>query len=256
MLMTSCWDEVPDERPGFREIKRIIRTLNGGRKENMVDKIIYLLEDYSSHLEDLVRERTEQWVEEKKKTEELLHSMLPKYVRQPDISVADQLMSGKHVTAEHYDEVSIFFSDIVGFTTLCSLSTPLQIVNLLNDLYTLFDSVITNCDVYKVSEQIIESFSYDWEPTVETIGDAYVVVSGLPIRNGHEHAREIANMALDFLHAQKRFLIRHRPSDKLRLRIGIHSGAVCAGVVGLRMPRYCLFGDAVNMASRIESTGE
>ncbi|XP_031573570.1 speract receptor-like [Actinia tenebrosa] len=233
MLMTSCWSEDPDGRPSFQEIKKIIITLQGGKKENIVDKVIYLLEDYSSHLEDLVKERTEQWMEEKKKTEELLHNMLPK-------SVADQLIAGLPVKADYFEEVSIFFSDIVGFTPFCSLSSPLQIVNFLNDLYTLFDSVIAHYDVYKV----------------ETIGDAYMVASGLPIRNGHEHARHIADMALDLLHAQKKFVIRHRPNEKLELRIGIHSGAVCAGVVGIRMPRYCLFGDAVNMASRMESTGE
>ncbi|KFM64256.1 Atrial natriuretic peptide receptor 1, partial [Stegodyphus mimosarum] len=82
-----------------------------------------------------------------------------------------------------------------------------------------------------------------------------MVVSGLPIKNGDNHAAEIASMALHLLEAIKKFTIRHRPNDTLMLRIGIHSGAVCAGVVGQKMPRYCLFGDTVNTASRMESTG-
>lgn len=91
---------------------------------------------------------------------------------------------------------------------------------------------------------------------VETIGDAYMVVSGLPARNGNLHAREIARMSLTLLAAVQKFTIRHRPQEKLKLRIGMHTGGCVAGVVGLKMPRYCLFGDTVNTASRMESNGE
>lgn len=90
---------------------------------------------------------------------------------------------------------------------------------------------------------------------METIGDSYMVVSGLPMRNGDRHAAEIARMSLALHQAVMSFTIRHKPDEKLKLRIGIHTGPCAAGVVGHKMPRYCLFGDTVNTASRMESTG-
>ncbi|XP_033118617.1 atrial natriuretic peptide receptor 2-like [Anneissia japonica] len=162
-----------------------------------------------------------------------LEGMLPK-------SVADELKRGKSATAESFESCTIFFSDIVGFTKLSSSSSPYEIIALLNKLYVTFDSIIDNYDVYKV----------------ETIGDAYMVVSGLPNRNGDRHAGEIASMALDLIRVCNTFIIPHKPDTKLLIRAGIHSGPVVAGVVGLKMPRYCLFGDTVNTASRMESTGE
>ncbi|XP_033638736.1 atrial natriuretic peptide receptor 1-like [Asterias rubens] len=232
-VMARCWHQDPTERPTAVELlvtmKKNCKNVSGGIMDNLLSR----MEFYASNLEALVEEKTSAFLEEKKRAETLLYEVLPKYV-------ADQLKGGLAVQPESYDNVTIFFSDIVGFTELSSESSPMQVVTLLNDLYTCFDETIDNFDVYKV----------------ETIGDAYMVVSGLPIRNGNKHAKEIANMALALLGAVGSFKVRHRPEWKLRLRAGVHTGPCVAGVVGLKMPRYCLFGDTVNTASRMESNGE
>uniref|UniRef100_A0A915DTZ4 Guanylate cyclase n=1 Tax=Ditylenchus dipsaci TaxID=166011 RepID=A0A915DTZ4_9BILA len=215
-LMVSSWSENPHDRPEFSLIRKVVHSLNKDNEtSNLVDNLLKRMEQYANNLEGL----------------ELLHQLLPP-------AIADQLIAGQCVQAESYNSVTIYFSDIVGFTALSSVSTPMEVVTLLNDLYLAFDGVVDNFKVYKV----------------ETIGDAYMVVSGLPERHS-EHASQIAQMSIALLHKVKSFVIRHRPGEQLKLRIGIHSGSVVAGVVGSKMPRYCLFGDTVNTSSRMESNG-
>ncbi|KAK1786362.1 hypothetical protein P4O66_018064 [Electrophorus voltai] len=199
-LMKQCWSELPDRRPSFNEIFDQFKLINKGKKTNIIDSMLRMLEQYSSNLEDLIRERTEELEVEKQRTEKLLAEMLPP-------SVAEALKTGASVEPEYFDQVTIYFSDIVGFTTISSLSDPIEVVDLLNDLYTLFDAVLSNHDVYKV----------------ETIGDAYMVASGLPKRNGNKHAAEIANMSLNILSSVGSFQMRHMPDVPVRIRIGIHS---------------------------------
>ncbi|XP_062927189.1 guanylate cyclase 2G [Mobula hypostoma] len=229
-LLRACWDESGDRRPTFQSIKHTLRKENPKGEITILDSMVDKLERYSNHLEEVVAERTQQLTLEKGKTDQLLTNMPPGFI-------AEQLILGKAVEPESFESVTIFFSDIVGFTKLCSISTPMQVVDMLNDLYSLFDGIIKSYDVYKV----------------ETIGDAYMVASGLPIRNGMQHAGEIATMSLHFLSSIAVFKIRHINNVQLQLHIGLNTGPVVAGVVGVLMPRYCLFGDTVNAASRMES---
>ncbi|CAJ0949004.1 unnamed protein product, partial [Mesorhabditis belari] len=232
-LVRDCWHEEPQNRPRFETIKSLITAMGSDRKQNLMDHVFNILENYAETLEKEVQDRTGELVEEKKKSDILLYRMLPR-------QVADRLKLGQTVEPEAYDSVTIFFSDVVKFTNLAAKCTPLQIVNLLNDLYSTFDQIIEEHGVYKV----------------ETIGDGYLCVSGLPHRNGIQHIRDIAEMSLGILKAIQYFRVPHIPTERINLRIGLHSGSCVAGVVGLTMPRYCLFGDSVNTASRMESNGK
>lgn len=233
-LMEMCWNEDPEERPSFMRIKPIFKKIsNGLTSQNFLDNLLKRMEQYAENLEKMVEKETQVVLEEKKKADELLYQILPQYI-------AEELKSGRRCAPESFDSVSIFQSDIVGFTTLSSKSNPMQVVTLLNDLYTCFDDIINFFDAFKF----------------ETIGDAYLVASGLPIRNGNQHAKEIAQMALKLRTAVENFRIPHLPGTKLRLRIGINSGPCDAGVVGSKMPKYIVFGETVQIATKLESLGE
>ncbi len=122
--------------------------------------------------------------------------------------MADQLRAGKKPEPEYYEEVTIYFSDIKGFTALSAKSSTSEIILLLNKLYTIFDAIVDRYDAYKV----------------ETIGDGYMIASGLPNRNGNQHSEQMATLALNVLKELSEFYIPHRPNERLLVRIGIHTG--------------------------------
>lgn len=207
--------------------------------------------------------------EEKKKTDRLLYSVLPPLV-------ANELRNNRPVPAKRFQPVTILFSGIVGFSDFCAKNSDssgaIRIVNLLNKIYTTFD-VLTepkrNPYVYKV----------------ETVGDKYMAVSGLP-EACDSHARHINRLALDIYDLAKTIKLEEytgpirrnaaavaameadkggKPApeftqmdqcEHLRVTIGIHCGEVVTGVIGKRTPRYCLFGNTVNLTSRCETTGK
>ncbi|XP_069119091.1 uncharacterized protein [Argopecten irradians] len=179
-----------------------------------------------------IANRTKALNKEKKRTDTLLYQMLPR-------SVAERLKRNEEIGPENYPESTVLFSDIMGFTQIAAQCSPMQVVDMLNRLYLCFDERLELFDVYKV----------------ETIGDAYMVVSGVPKLNGRRHATEVASMAVDIVEHIDRLEIPHLPGTKFKLRIGCHSGPVVAAVIGTKMPRYCLFGVTINVASAMESFG-
>uniref|UniRef100_A0AAQ6A901 Guanylyl cyclase C n=1 Tax=Amphiprion ocellaris TaxID=80972 RepID=A0AAQ6A901_AMPOC len=204
MLIKNCWDEDPERRPDFKKIEltlgKIFSNLHNQATETYMDNLIRRLQMYSKTLENLVEERTSLYKAERDRADRLNFMLLPG-------PVVRSLKETGRVEPELFEEVTIYFSDIVGFTTLCHYSTPMEVVDMLNDIYRNFDSILDNHDVYKV----------------ETIGDAYMVASGLPKRNGNRHAVDIAHMALDILAFVGTFELQHLPGIPLWIRIGVHS---------------------------------
>jgi class 3 adenylate cyclase len=180
-------------------------------------------------LENLVQERTVQLEAEQAKSDSLLHEMLP-------AGIVQRLKSGEGLIAERFSSVSVLFADLVGFTPLTAELAPAEVVELLMELFSHFDSLIGKYGVEKI----------------RTIGDNHMVASGLP-HPRPDHAQALAHMALEMS-----AYIRSRPPYRNRrvdFRMGLSSGPVIAGVIGHRKFQYDLWGDAVNTASRMESSG-
>jgi len=161
--------------------------------------------------------------------EKILHNILP-------AEIAERILNGEKTIADTYDEVSVFFSDIVGFTTMSQNTAPHNLVAMLNRLFSEFDRLAIKHGLEKI----------------KTIGDAYMAVAGAPLRQA-DHARRAALFALDVV----QFINESRVDTDLpiEIRIGLHSGHAVAGVIGESKFAYDLWGDAVNTASRMESHG-
>ena len=189
------------------------------------DSVIWVARDITDRKQAEVALRLEQ-----EKSEQLLLNILPELI-------AERLKQDQSAIAEHFDDVTILFADIVGFTPLSARLQPIELVNLLNQMFSTFDQLAERHGVEKI----------------KTIGDAYMVVGGLP-QPSADHADAIAQMALGMQQAMTQFQAEH--SESLQIRIGINTGSVVAGVIGIRKFIYDLWGDAVNVASRMESSGE
>jgi adenylate cyclase len=163
------------------------------------------------------------------RSEMLLLNILPK-------EISEALKANQQPIAAQYQDTSILFADVVEFSPMAATMTPMRLVDLLNEVFQCFDDLVDKYDLEKI----------------KTIGDCYMVAAGVP-RSCPDHARMIVNLALEMQAAvtQRKFGDR-----KLAFRIGINSGPVVAGVIGRKKFIYDLWGDAVNIASRMESHGQ
>jgi class 3 adenylate cyclase len=192
------------------------------------DKNRQILAEQNQTLEVKVKERTHELHLESQKSERLMLNILPQ-------SIATRLKAGDESISDSYQNATILFSDLVGFTKMSSGKTAEELVFLLNDLFKRFDTRATSLGLEKI----------------KTIGDAYMVAGGLPT-NDDEHAIRVTKMALGMYEDLEAFNKEH--GLELDMRIGINSGPVVAGVIGHSKFSYDLWGNTVNTASRMEST--
>lgn len=180
-------------------------------------------------LRDMEQAYLKQLKIEQEKSEKLLLNILPK-------QIADRLKQEHKNISDNFEEVTVLFIDIVGFTDLSSKITPKELVDLLNTIFSAFDRL---AEIHGLEK-------------IKTIGDAYMAVGGLPVP-GKDHAKNVAGMALDVLEEIKR--INNELNTGFKIRVGINTGPVVAGVIGTRKFSYDLWGETVNIASRMESHG-
>ncbi|MEQ8426257.1 MAG: adenylate/guanylate cyclase domain-containing protein [Gammaproteobacteria bacterium] len=166
---------------------------------------------------------------EHRRSESLLLNILPE-------EIAAKLKDNPSFTAEEFDRVTILFADIVGFTEIANKVDSTTLVDRLNEIFTMFDSLAEKHGLEKI----------------KTIGDAYMVAGGVP-KPMSNHTEAVARMALDMIESTSHHYILEQ---QLNVRIGFHTGSVIAGVIGTKKFSYDIWGDAVNTASRLESHGE
>ena len=216
-LIARCWAEFPKDRPSFADVKIALMGLNEGVRRprpSFVGRPSMSMESEQS--------------------QHLLHGMFPDHVR--------RLLEAKlPVPTEQFACVTIFFSDIKGFTEISSVLQPEDVKSMLDRLYTFMDEMADRHQVHKM----------------ETIGDAFVGVTNV-MKNQPDHAARMAAFALVVMDGASQIPVQQGVlgGANIQLRIGMHSGPICAGVVGRMNLRYCLFGHTMNIASRMESSGE
>lgn len=380
-LMRACWTESANVRPGVERVRAKIKKITAGvASKNYLDNLLERLQTYAAELERIVDEKSSDIIAEKARTEELLYQLVPKFV-------ADKLKHNEPIIPQLFDGVTVFFSDIVGFEKYTAVMSPIELVDLLNNIYSSFESIINSFDVIKI-EVILDQFLVASGISLQDEGISGAGEHQVPVETGKNNsdtaeandekdtdkqskgtkstrkllnalrltqsvesntsddggnkrqqqvdpsgkhdkeakqdtgvvmvtssdrykrncAEQIARMALCIRDLVKSFNFRQtlsgscanpnndrttskehnvpcetevsdasakkspaddganpaHPSPKVEniiaatfnIRIGIHSGKVCAGIVGLKRPKFCLIGDTVNVASRMHTNSK
>ncbi len=245
---------------GFSDVEAVIQAINKGRVYRYITKpwdrddlkitidkalesyhlkkenknLIQSLQEANQNLEQKVKERTIEVEHQKKEIENLLHNILPE-------EIAEELRQSGQAKPMHYEVVSVLFTDFKGFTNLAEVLEPVELVHELNHCFIHFDEIIEKHGLEKI----------------KTIGDAYMCAGGIPIPNESnpiDAVRAALEMQAFVKDWQKSRTEEGKPSWELRL--GIHTGPIITGVIGKKKFAYDIWGDTVNVAARMESSGE
>lgn len=218
-LMMECVDGDPSARPTFEEIDLRLKRMT---TENV--------DPSQAHLSMQARKGLQV-----SRANTLLYELFPPHI-------AEALRDGRKVEQESHDMVTVFFSDIVGYTSLSEQLTPQKVCSLIERLYHRFDQLCAMHSVFKV----------------EVVGDAFMAVTNLVKNQENDHVKRCARFSVAAIQAASETLIDLDDPSKghVQIRVGFHSGPVLSNVVGTKLPKFSLFGDTVNVASRMESTSE
>ncbi len=219
---------------GHDMILTVREAIKGFYQDRQLESQNRLLDRHNKELEKIVEERTRQLQDEKRKSDELLLNILPD-------AVAKELREKGEATPRNYDSVSILFSDFQDFTKLAAEISPQELIHTLNECYTAFDDIIDRHNLEKI----------------KTIGDAYMCAGGLPAENT-TNAYDAVAAGCEIQQWVTEWNNERIANGKKSwgIRIGIHTGKLIAGVVGKKKFAYDVWGDAVNIAARLESGGE
>ncbi len=185
----------------------------------------------SKRLHDMEQAHLKAIQAERERADRLLLNILP-------APIAEQLKQGREQIAESFSDVTVLFADVVDFTPWAARREPGEVLDVLNAIFSTFDRLADHYDLEKI----------------KTIGDCYMIAGGLPVPRG-DHAQAVAEMALDMRSEFNSLPVVRRQEITMRLRTGMHSGPVIAGVIGQKKFIYDLWGDTVNTASRMQSQG-
>jgi class 3 adenylate cyclase len=207
-----------------QERVNLLSLLSGQIAVSIDNAILY------NNLEQKVNERTIDLMNEKKKSDSLLHNILP-------VETAHELKRNGFAAAKQFEKVTILFTDFKGFTSISEKLAPHELVREIDKCFRAFDGITSKYNIEKI----------------KTIGDSYMAAGGLPVPNS-THAEDVVKAALEI----RDYMTNYRTESgiSLEVRIGINTGSVVAGIVGTKKFQYDIWGDAVNLASRMETAGE